>query len=529
MKKIQYSILLILISSICSFAQKKLKFDIKQVNLYPQSAVIHIESRTEVENGYNEFILSQLPYELNENNVQIRIKGEASLNGYLVKSKDLASIPKTKEYQALEDSLEHVKYAIDSISNFIYALEKEEALILENIKIGGDNIGVKSTELEDIAEIYREKIPQIKNLSQKAQTQFQKIKPRFDKLRAKLDLLEMQRSLLSNDLILKINATSKTNVVLEISYAVSTAYWTPFYELKVKSPSENPSLVAKANITQNSGQNWENVKLVLTNNNISDITSIPILQPQQLRMSNPMMRSAKKNTTSKTENELVEPVFMSTADNASPIIEESKAKEISTDVNTKFEVNTSLSLHTGNTQSVELFTKTVNANFVRYVVPKLNNQTMILAQISNWEELNLVSSNMAVYYQGALMGNTFIDINSTLDSLQIPLAYDNSVVVERKSIKEFTSKKIVGTNKIDEKGFEIKIKNNNRNALKLQVVDQIPISTNSQIEVQFLDESGANYNPETGILTWNLNLSPTEIKNLVFKYSIKYPKDKSIY
>lgn len=527
MKKIQYSILLILISCICSFSQKKLKFDIKQVNLYPQSAVIQIESRTEVENGNNEFILSHLPYELNENNVQIRIKGEASLNGYLVKSKDLASIPKTKEYQALEDSLEHIKYSLDSITNFIYALEKEEALILENIKIGGENVGVKSTELEDIAEIYREKIPQIKNLSQKAQTQFQKIKPRYDRLKLKLDHLESQRTLLSNELILKINSTIKTNIVLEISYAITTAYWTPFYELKVKSTTENPSLIAKANITQNSGQNWENVKLILTNNNISDIASIPTLQPQQLRINNPMMRTSKKNTSSKAE-EIME-MDMSTSSYAAPMAEKSNVQEVNTDVNTKFEVNTSLSLHTGNTQSVELFTKTVNANFVRYVVPKLNNQTMILAQISNWEELNLVSSNMAVYYQGALMGNTFIDINSTLDSLQIPLAYDNSVVVERKSIKEFTSKKIVGTNKIDEKGFEIKIKNNNRNALKLQVIDQIPISTNSQIEVQFLDESGANYNPETGILTWNLNLSPTEIKNLVFKYSIKYPKDKSIY
>jgi Domain of unknown function (DUF4139) len=35
-------------------------------------------------------------------------------------------------------------------------------------------------------------------------------------------------------------------------------------------------------------------------------------------------------------------------------------------------------------------------------------------------------------------------------------------------------------------------------------------------------------NPETGVLTWKIDLKPGESKKVRFSYSVKYPKDKKI-
>jgi len=64
--------------------------------------------------------------------------------------------------------------------------------------------------------------------------------------------------------------------------------------------------------------------------------------------------------------------------------------------------------------------------------------------------------------------------------------------------------------------------------VKITVEDQVPVSQNSQIEVTVSDTGGARYNKETGKLTWNMILQPSETKKVVFKYEVKYPKDRQV-
>jgi hypothetical protein len=54
------------------------------------------------------------------------------------------------------------------------------------------------------------------------------------------------------------------------------------------------------------------------------------------------------------------------------------------------------------------------------------------------------------------------------------------------------------------------------------------LSAVKEVEVS-LDEAGdAEVNPETGVLTWKLDLKPGESRKLRFVYSVKYPRDKRI-
>jgi len=56
--------------------------------------------------------------------------------------------------------------------------------------------------------------------------------------------------------------------------------------------------------------------------------------------------------------------------------------------------------------------------------------------------------------------------------------------------------------------------------------DQVPVSTNEDIEVTTENISGAALNKEKGEVKWNFDLEPAAKKDLVLKYKVKYPKDK---
>jgi hypothetical protein len=56
----------------------------------------------------------------------------------------------------------------------------------------------------------------------------------------------------------------------------------------------------------------------------------------------------------------------------------------------------------------------------------------------------------------------------------------------------------------------------------------VPVSSNSSINVETTELSGGHLNQQTGEIKWDLELKPQESRQIIFTYSVKYPKDKII-
>ena len=76
--------------------------------------------------------------------------------------------------------------------------------------------------------------------------------------------------------------------------------------------------------------------------------------------------------------------------------------------------------------------------------------------------------------------------------------------------------------------FEIAVKNNKSIPLKIEILDQIPVSKQKDITVELEDKDGAIYNEDYGKLKWELEIPANQSKRLRFTYSVKYPKDKAV-
>lgn len=105
---------------------------------------------------------------------------------------------------------------------------------------------------------------------------------------------------------------------------------------------------------------------------------------------------------------------------------------------------------------------------------------------------------------------------------------DDRVNVKRELITDLTSRKIISNNKKELKGYEITLRNNKKQKIDIELVDQIPISNNKELVVELEESKGAEYTYENGMLFWRFSLEPGETKKIRFVYSVKYPKDKEI-
>jgi hypothetical protein len=202
-------------------------------------------------------------------------------------------------------------------------------------------------------------------------------------------------------------------------------------------------------------------------------------------------------------------------------------KENSTSFSFDIEMPYSI-LNDGKVATVEMKTMEVPAQYEYYCVPKLDQDAFLTAKITDWTDLNLLEGESNLFFEGTFLGKAMINPKNAGDTLNISLGRDKSIVVKRVSVKEYSKKQLLGSNKIDYRTFEINIRNNKKQSINLIVEDQFPVSTMKEIEVDKIESKEAELDAETGKLKWIIQLEPGKEKKVDFKYSVKYPKNNSI-
>ena len=95
-------------------------------------------------------------------------------------------------------------------------------------------------------------------------------------------------------------------------------------------------------------------------------------------------------------------------------------------------------------------------------------------------------------------------------------------------MKEYSSKKFIGSSRTETKDYEISVRNSKRAPVTLHIVDQYPVSTNKEISVDDIKAPDAKADKETGIISWVISALPGQERKLGFGYSVKYPRDRTV-
>jgi uncharacterized protein (TIGR02231 family) len=182
----------------------------------------------------------------------------------------------------------------------------------------------------------------------------------------------------------------------------------------------------------------------------------------------------------------------------------------------------------GKNYSVDIQKLMIPATYEYSCTPKLDSDVFLKAMVANWDEYNLLKGDANLYFEGTYIGKTFLDVNTVEDTLSISLGRDENIIVTREKVKDFTGKQFLGAFKKEQRGWEINVRNKKKQKIHILVMDQFPVSGNSEIEVQHIDSGGAELDDDTGILTWKLDLESGVSEKLTLKYSVRYPKKEII-
>jgi uncharacterized protein (TIGR02231 family) len=531
--------LFLLILSVNVLAQndkKNVKSSIKEVTIFLNRAQITSTGNTHIEPGTTEIVVGDLSQFIDKQSIQVSGKGDFVIMAVKHSLNFLDQHKKTEEVLSLEDSITDYQLKIAVMHNFQDVLVKEEQMILKNQSIGGADKGVLADDLEDMADFFRDRLNEIKTESLKNERHLKKVRSRLNDFQNQYNVLYTSKNQTTSKITITVSAKAATNVALNIQYIVSNAGWYPIYDFRAKD-TKNPVQVSyKAQVFQNTGMSWDKVRLKLSTANVSLGGTKPDLSPWFLEIYNPQVYSYK-NAKRKA---LPSPSFSESAyekeSNREEVKEQPNAKTISdntqvsqTTLAAEFDISVPYTIPSdGVGQMVDIQNYDLPASYKYFAVPKLDKDAFLLGQVTGWDELNMISGNANIYFEGTYVGESFLDMQNTKDTLDLSLGRDNKVIIERKRLKEFTKKSFIGLNKKEEFAFEITIRNTKKEAINITIEDQIPVSKDNQIEVEVGDIAGAEYDKNSGKLLWKQSLYPAETQKIVFKYSVKYPKNKTV-
>lgn len=215
-------------------------------------------------------------------------------------------------------------------------------------------------------------------------------------------------------------------------------------------------------------------------------------------------------------------------------VEEVETEEIIVEKNytataVNFKIPRKVSLKSSrDTEQFELDKQLLETKYQYFAAPELSSSVFLIAEVSDWEDIDLLTGEAQIYFDDTFVGTTSIFPQNIDEKLTISLGSDQQISLEREQPEKMRSKSFFGGTRIIEKAYVVKIKNNKNRSISLLVQERLPISQNDEIKVEDIIHDATRYDKEKGFLNWEFTLESQSQKTLNYSYKVKYPKGKSI-
>lgn len=512
---------------------------ITNVTVFLSGAEVQREGRVAVKSGAQQVVLENLPARLNPQSIQVSGTGNFTILGVSHRLNHLKPAEKTKEAERLEQLIESLNEKIGRQTAVLDVLKAEEEMLKKNQYIGGTQTGVKIAELKEFADYFRTRLQALHQESLKMTKEVTEWQKELKKTKEQLSNIQNKPQQPTSEVVVEVTAPVAGDVKLTLAYMVYDAGWSPSYDLRSSDVNKPIELTYKANVHQSTGEEWKNIKPVFSTANPTINSTRPILNPWYLSFyqpprprsefqANAMLRSdvMKKSVV---DMEFSEEIMIQADEAPAPTTASIYTTVQESQISTEFVVDVPYTIPgNGQSQMVELAKHSLPAIYEYYAVRKLEKDVFLIAKIAGWEKLNLLSGTANLFFEGKYVGESYIEARYTGEELTLSLGRDKNITITRIRKKDFVEKQFLATSITETREWDLTVHNKKSQAITITVEDQIPVSTEKDIKVEAVNISKAELDKNLGKLSWKLSLKPSESQSMNVKYTVKYPKDKTV-
>jgi len=290
------TILFILIAIKISAKEIDLKTSITEVTVFQSGAQVNRTGSVIIPAGESEIIISDATSLLKKESIQVNGDGDFIIMSVNYQPK-LSDVDNEKsKWAGLETKQKSLMKQMEDLSVKIQVLKSEEESIMNLTNISTTTKGVTVEQIVKAQEMVRLKLAQIKTAKLKISRQILDLFEEHKTVSQHLVALKSPKQSIEYQIVVKVSAKKEVKGNFTLNYIVPNARWYPTYDLRVKNVLEPMIIEYKANVTQESGEDWDNIKLKLSTGDPSQSSEKPKIEAWWLYLNNNYIQPQRPNS-----------------------------------------------------------------------------------------------------------------------------------------------------------------------------------------------------------------------------------------
>lgn len=526
--------LIFFLNAISLGAEIEVKSIIKQVTIYPDSAVVTRVANLKAEVGEHKVIFPNIIPDVDENSLRVSFDGdaEAKVFGAQLKKEFLKEAP--------SERLQQIKDQIQKLQDEIKILENQKQLLAEK-KDFLDSIRLFSK--EQIPKDLVTKMPSIKELEETLSFLETKLKENYNqlmecdiKIRDLKKIIEvLQKELeqisgpakqLKRTIEVDLSVRKAGTINLFISYLVRGVWWRPIYDARANFEKSAIELISYGVVKQTTGEDWADVEVFLSTAKPTIYGKMPEVFPWILRPLPPIPIRREK---AQVMPMLAVPEEKEDRALEKPEVEYATPEEKGGAVVYKLPRKVNIKAD-GSEHRLPISSQLLSAQFEYSAYPRIMPYSYLMSRVINAPELQLLAGRVNIFLEGDYIGTSDIGNIGPGEEFDLYLGVDEQIKVKREQIEKKVEE-TSGANPIRRITcrYKLTVENNKTRKIKFKLFESMPVSEDERIKVKIekvsLEPTAKDWMDKKGVWLWDLELAPKEKKEIFYTFTITYPRD----
>lgn len=552
----------LLATSIFANDKVTVKSTLHSVTVYTQGAQLQHKANYTIKAGLSEVVVEGISPQISAGTIQVKASGAVvildSKYEYYYPQPNIqvnaTELPLKirNAIKVLEDSIRIVNFELRDINDEIEVLVAARKIIISNGAVKGQGKVNDSIQLlKATVDYYTTKVSELNKKISGLDRQKAKKTDLISDLDKRLN--DLQNYAEQNNpnpeikgiprIIITFMAKEAASGRIDLSYLASNAGWTPLYDIRSEAATGKISLTYKAQVRQQTGLDWDDVKLSISTNNPYANKTKPELSPwyidyqefrKQLQEKNKFKSEAFQDDAPAQNNTAMNMGFMYSY-STNGVVEPAAlgAEQFTTIVqqliSAEFKIDLNYSIASDNQVRMVLVKQSeLNTSFRYYAVPKLDPGVYLVAQMTKLDELQLVPAKANIFFDGTYIGETYLDPTTMDDTLNLSLGKDPNIIVKRTLLKNQSKERIIQDKKERSFAYNMEVRNLKSSEIELIIQDQIPLTTNPEITIEKSNLGKGSIDEKTGLIEWQLKLKAKDNQTFDYDFKVRHPKDKIV-
>ncbi len=493
--------------------------NIIEVTAYPDRAQVVREHMVTLDGGVGTVQIHPLPALLNPASLRVHAEGPEGLRLQHVETRtvhgrDLAHPMERVLDQALRDArdkrrqLTDGKRALTLKLGFIERLTENAGAI--EPALPPDQWHRAWTLIGDGAQDVLEKIAEVDTALRDIDVEIARIERELAALRTdRRDTIEAT---------IHYETTAGGPAVIRLEYEVPGANWSPFYEARLDTVENRIEWVQRAEVRQNTGEEWRDVRLFLSTARPALGGRLPELHPWFIDIAPPSQPRLRGRS------EAMDMMAAPAAVMESAILE-------TTGFTSRYRVPGTISLPADNRQQRFLLeTRTHAVELSARSVPTRSTNAYLFAEGIFDGSTPMLPGPVNLFQDGQLVGQTRIGVLAPGAELRLAFGVDDRIEIRHELDRDVVGREgLLRRQQRLERGYRIIVNNRHEQQLRITVLDQLPVPRDERIKVELTQASTppteSDVDGRPGVLAWSTDLVAGSEKEIRFGYTVSWPEE----